>query len=364
MKKVSKVWYGSLVSAMLLLGGCGTGTDTTDAGGVSPHDGSRSFRALSQDRDWTWNVDMHFSVIDPKKEPYELDKIVVECFDGIPDNVKHLQFFINTDNNASTGFTGANGWHVIGADYLIEDGILFQSLSNTAWKWKSLGKIKSYRKVADDASYAKFVMKIGKKIPVATRMDMSIEPYNGKWNGVYDTVYPLDSVAENIAFTDNTLESIFKNLLGDEFITFDETEIDNLVVVTRKLNGYKAYVLYDISNRQQPQEVDVIAQSDATSTIKTLKIVPGRRLSYMLETNHKHYRVVYDYTTRQEISRSEVQLLTPESLTEQLVQMGQLDTETESFVYLTTDTDPNFVLVAVYTRGNIRNVKRYTLYVL
>ena len=364
MKKVSKVLYGSLVSVLLLLGGCGAGSDVTDTELVLPHDGSRSFRALSQDRDWTWNVDMHFSVTDFAKEPYTLKQIVIECYDGIPDNVKHLQFFINTDNNISTGFTGTNGWHVSGADYLIEDGELFESQSNSSWKWKSLGKIQSYRKIADDNAYAKIVMKIGKKIPVAPRIDMSIEPYNGKWNGIYDTVYPLGAVAENIAFVNNTLKDIFKKILGDDFITLDETKIDNRAVVTRKLNGYKAYVLYDTSSEQQPQELGTIAQSDATSTIKALRILDAQKLSYALQDGGKNYQVVYDYAALHELSRTEMELLTPEALTRQLTEMGTLDTQTESFVYVTSDTQPKYVLVAIYTRGDMHDVKRYGLFTL
>ncbi len=361
MKQVSKIWYGSLVSAMLLFGGCGTGSDTAKAENELPHDGSKSFRALSQDRDWTWNVDMRFSVTDPTKEPYALNKIVIECFDGIPENVKHLQFFINTDNNASTGFTGSDGWHVIGADYLIEDGKLFKSQSTTAWKWKSLGRIKSYQKLADDDSYAKIIMKFKKQIPVAPRMDMSIEPYNGKWNGVYDTVYPLNSVAENIAFTDETLQAVFKNLLGDDFITIDETEVDNRVVVTQKLDGYKAYVLYDTSDMQQPQELALIAKSDTASTVKALEVLDAQKLSYILSHEGKNYRVVYDYVALQELSRTAIPVLTPESLTEQLTAMDKLDTSTESFVYVTSDTEPRYVIVAVYAVGDMHDVKRYLL---
>ena len=44
----------------------------------------------------------------------------------------HVQFFIDADNNANTGYL--NG-HIKGADYMIEDNRLFKSLSSK-WKWQ------------------------------------------------------------------------------------------------------------------------------------------------------------------------------------------------------------------------------------
>lgn len=49
----------------------------------------------------------------------------------------HYQFFINTDNDPSTGFRFENEvWDDAGTDYIIEDGDLFKSTANDAtWSW-------------------------------------------------------------------------------------------------------------------------------------------------------------------------------------------------------------------------------------
>ena len=49
----------------------------------------------------------------------------------------HYQFFINTDNNAATGFNFSNEvWDDAGTDYIVEDGDLFKSTANdSSWSW-------------------------------------------------------------------------------------------------------------------------------------------------------------------------------------------------------------------------------------
>lgn len=53
---------------------------------------------------------------------------------------QHYQFFINIDNNVATGFQFNNeAWAKSGADYLLEDGILYKSTSNNqAWEWQEI----------------------------------------------------------------------------------------------------------------------------------------------------------------------------------------------------------------------------------
>lgn len=51
--------------------------------------------------------------------------------------------FINTDDNAATGYKGYNGTWPIGADYLIQGGKLFQFIGKgpMAWDWKELSSL-------------------------------------------------------------------------------------------------------------------------------------------------------------------------------------------------------------------------------
>jgi len=52
-------------------------------------------------------------------------------------NKLHYQFFINTDNNAATGYNFDNViWDDAGTDYIVEDGDLFKSkANNSTWSW-------------------------------------------------------------------------------------------------------------------------------------------------------------------------------------------------------------------------------------
>ncbi len=53
------------------------------------------------------------------------------------ENAPHVQVYLDTDNNATTGFQFENqAWANSGVDYIIEDGFLYKSLtSNTEWNW-------------------------------------------------------------------------------------------------------------------------------------------------------------------------------------------------------------------------------------
>ncbi len=57
----------------------------------------------------------------------------------------HVQFFIDADNNSNTGYSRSGNKIVSGADYLIEDGVLFKRKNGVrGWSkgWKKLGHIK------------------------------------------------------------------------------------------------------------------------------------------------------------------------------------------------------------------------------
>lgn len=54
------------------------------------------------------------------------------------EQIKNIQFIIDIDNNHTTGNVQENG-----ADYIVENGYLYQSKSRDAWDWKEIGKVKS-----------------------------------------------------------------------------------------------------------------------------------------------------------------------------------------------------------------------------
>ncbi|MEB8430995.1 DUF5011 domain-containing protein [Cocleimonas sp. KMM 6892] len=62
---------------------------------------------------------------------------ITHTSDEISDD-KHFQFFLNTDNNPDTGFRfDSTLWDDTGADYVIEDGLLFEKNGqfDSAWTW-------------------------------------------------------------------------------------------------------------------------------------------------------------------------------------------------------------------------------------
>ncbi len=54
------------------------------------------------------------------------------------EKIKNIQFIIDIDNNHTTGNAQENG-----ADYIVENGYLYQSKSRDTWDWKEIGKVKS-----------------------------------------------------------------------------------------------------------------------------------------------------------------------------------------------------------------------------
>lgn len=51
----------------------------------------------------------------------------------------HLQYFIDSDNNASTGYSDAE---VSGAEYLLEDSTLYKLRSSSGWGWRQVANTK------------------------------------------------------------------------------------------------------------------------------------------------------------------------------------------------------------------------------
>ena len=67
---------------------------------------------------------------------------------------RHYQFFLNVDNDATTGFHFDNeAWDKAGTDYIVEDGRLFKSTANdSSWSWnENVGQV-SYQKTDSSVS--------------------------------------------------------------------------------------------------------------------------------------------------------------------------------------------------------------------
>ncbi len=61
----------------------------------------------------------------------------------------NIQFFIDIDDNPHTGNQSENG-----ADYMVENGHLYESTDINSWKWKSIGDVRSVIKVGQSDAIA------------------------------------------------------------------------------------------------------------------------------------------------------------------------------------------------------------------
>lgn len=68
---------------------------------------------------------------------------------------RHVQIFLDIDNNPETGFRSRSRvWSLSGIDYLIEDGRLYKSKTNSsAWSWKRIAADVSFTKSGNDVDF-------------------------------------------------------------------------------------------------------------------------------------------------------------------------------------------------------------------
>ncbi len=67
------------------------------------------------------------------------NSVKIKLTKGIKQGV-HYQFYIDSDKNSQTGYS--DEWIADGADYVIEDGRIYKSLSNSdKWEWQRVGSV-------------------------------------------------------------------------------------------------------------------------------------------------------------------------------------------------------------------------------
>lgn len=98
---------------------------------------------------------------------------------------KNIQFLIDIDNNTTTGNKVENG-----ADYIVENGYLYKSLSRDKWNWKEIGKTKS----DIDGLVDTIKIDISKLENKGTIFSVNAEVLNDKWEPV---LYSPAEVDEN-----------------------------------------------------------------------------------------------------------------------------------------------------------------------
>jgi len=102
------------------------------------------------------------------------------------EGVMHRQFFVDSDFNISTGYTGTG--NKVGADYLVEDKMLFKytGIGEDDWSWGEVAQISDVRFKSEDTSYI-----IVSKEEVSTwknRVKVLGIGLDEDWNEIYSTV--------------------------------------------------------------------------------------------------------------------------------------------------------------------------------
>jgi surface protein len=175
--KYSKMVLGMSIVATLMLGGCGDSTLNDQALSLKqPH------KKINRDvKDWTWDVGAEASV---KQGDFTFTSTY---YSGMPDLVKHTQLFLDTTPNK--GFNGTNGWEVFGADYLIEDGGLYKSQSDSEWKWEYIGSARAITSGSGHDKHTVFTENsILAKAINTKKINAYLEVYDKDWNGAYTTI--------------------------------------------------------------------------------------------------------------------------------------------------------------------------------
>ena len=230
-----------MVVGVFLIGGCGGGTAES---GKMPHLSAKQTRAVEL-KDWSWNVDASLS---------SSGKILyIDFYGGLPVEVQHTQIFLNTDNNKNTGFTGADGWEIEGADYLIEDDDLYRSLSNTEWEWEYVGTLKERKFVQKrdgEDEWRVLVLNAGSfSISDLLRQKTApvmIEVYNFYWEGNYPTVTGLQISLDdnaNVGKPKVRREELLEMIRNDE----DYSQVDVSDVIDMSYLFKNKEVKYDIT---------------------------------------------------------------------------------------------------------------------
>ena len=213
-----ELFAGSLLLSTLLFSGCGGTVVKEDSLNThTPHNLQKALRTTSdKETDWTWYVhtQAQFTIISKSDTIFEL-ALKSTFSQGIPDEVEHLQYFVDSDNDANTGFSyGQDSWEISGADYLIEDGDLYKSLSDSEWKWEYIGTFSHYTRTKIDEQKSIISMSSDDQLITSiidenklNQINISIEPFNENWAGTYSTIstqnVPLDIITKPPENTNN-----------------------------------------------------------------------------------------------------------------------------------------------------------------
>ncbi len=277
---------GSTILATLLFTGCGGETTTENVLTKQPHDTSKLNRFVSIEKDWTWNVGLRAQI-------GQNIILYTDFWEDIPDEIVNFQYFIDSDSDKNTGFSGSNGWEIDGADYLIENGDLYKSLSDTEWKWEYIGNFQTYQhsdvpnSINPEAHPYESVTMIHPMTDFNSffntkNFKVMIEAYDDNWAGNYPTITGIDTEVAGFV-TGGVPDNLLTLIDGQK------------AVATEQVNGFKTYTIYDISDASNPKRGNTFASENENKLFKWLRVLNESELEYTVLEDEKRYKVVYNY---------------------------------------------------------------------
>ncbi len=217
-------------------------------------------------------------------------------------NAENIQFFLDIDNNAQTGNSDEGG-----ADYMVENGVLYQSVKPNEWSWKEIGAVESVIETGKSDTIGIKLEKLKNKsivfkanaqaldqnwIPVVmSPADGTKSVYSKKVNINWETIsaYSASNKAELKLFT--TKENLYMHLEADKFPAHIQIYIDSDL---KMKTGYKNdswnnfgadYLvedgyLYRYTGKGDWgwEEIDVISKSRSKGEKSVLEVVVPKRL--------------------------------------------------------------------------------------
>ena len=349
-KTTSTLLLGSILTATLLLSGCGS---EATASLKAPKDTTKLIRGVADDHsDWTWFVGTDAT------QTSTTATFTSYYMQGIPTEVKHFQYFLDTDNNAATGFSfGEDSWRISGADILVEDGAVYKSQSKTEWKWAYAGELDSYNRAkVDGIEQINFASNKSLLGITSNTVNVTIEPFDANWGSTYSTISTQAVTLVDDGGIGNAPDPKLTQALLPAGVTIDKFLVtpDNkgAILLTKGyfepdainggLFGYSGTLIYvDYSDINHPVLAKKAIMSGPSYPYleidKQMQIIDNHTMSFFIGNDniYSYYKVIYDYIENKQLKRLPTDVLSAANLA--------------SNIYRKTLPNPNYY---VYIRDN------------
>jgi len=227
--KYLKLVLGSVLLASLLYTGCGSSDNSKqdEVSTLQPHKVVSRVKLQKVNGTDVWYKDVSISATYDKRDKDDHKFALTVTFNkGVPSNIEHFQIYLNTDNDNNTGWTYDKNdiLNTTGADYMIEDGVLFKCKSKRNWKWERMADI-NYKTSTDGSKFKIEILDGSSEFMSTTDIEcvkdiyISVEPMDKNWNDTSSFVETRGTFI-NVASNDDKIP------FGDgSFSTFERVAI-------------------------------------------------------------------------------------------------------------------------------------------